>query len=217
VHILLTDVLCCPRCGPEHGLIVLADRLVERRVLEGRLGCANCRASYPVRGGTADLRLAVSGESASEPAGDDGQTTGGSPDTGDDEAPVRIAALLDLGGGPTMVLLAGAAAAHAAGVARLVPDVEVIALDLPGAPPEGVSALRADPRTLPFRSYSLRAVALGAGSTTPPAEGLRLLAVGGRLLLEGVLPGVGATLEAGGARVLLEQDGIAVASRERLV
>ena len=38
MHILLTDLLFCPRCGPQHGLILLANRLEERRVLDGWLG-----------------------------------------------------------------------------------------------------------------------------------------------------------------------------------
>ena len=46
MHILLTDVVTCPRCGPEFGLILLADRFEERRVMQGRLGCPNCREEY---------------------------------------------------------------------------------------------------------------------------------------------------------------------------
>ena len=56
MHLLLTDRLTCPRCGPEFGLVLLADRLEDRRVLEGALGCPNCRDRYPVRDGFGDLR-----------------------------------------------------------------------------------------------------------------------------------------------------------------
>lgn len=52
MHILLTDILTCPRCGPEFGLILIADRMAERRVIEGALGCSNCRNRYPVHRGT---------------------------------------------------------------------------------------------------------------------------------------------------------------------
>lgn len=51
MHLLLTDILSCPRCGPEFGLILLADRIEARRVLAGILGCANCRSKYPIREG----------------------------------------------------------------------------------------------------------------------------------------------------------------------
>ena len=54
MYILLTDALTCPRCGPEFGLLVLADRMEERRVIEGRLGCANCRSAFPIRDAAAD-------------------------------------------------------------------------------------------------------------------------------------------------------------------
>lgn len=60
MHILLTDILSCPRCGPEFGLILLADRIEARRVLAGTLGCANCRSKYAIRDGVADLRAAPS-------------------------------------------------------------------------------------------------------------------------------------------------------------
>ncbi|HWK89996.1 MAG TPA: Trm112 family protein, partial [Longimicrobium sp.] len=64
MHILLTDLLTCPRCGPEHGLVLLADRIEERRVVRGRLGCPNCRETYPVAGTVADLRVAGAGNDA---------------------------------------------------------------------------------------------------------------------------------------------------------
>ena len=44
MHILLTDTLTCPRCGPDFGLILLAERIEGRRVMDGHLGCANCRS-----------------------------------------------------------------------------------------------------------------------------------------------------------------------------
>src|SRR5690606_8442394 len=53
MHIVLTDLLTCPRCGPAHGLILVADGLAERRVLDGALGCANCREKYEIRDGAA--------------------------------------------------------------------------------------------------------------------------------------------------------------------
>ena len=56
MHILLTDRLICPRCGPGFGLILIADRLENRRVIEGSLGCPNCRDRFPVEGGFGDLR-----------------------------------------------------------------------------------------------------------------------------------------------------------------
>ena len=56
MQLLLTDRLACPRCGPGFGLVLLADRMVDRRVHEGTLGCPNCRDSFTVHAGFADLR-----------------------------------------------------------------------------------------------------------------------------------------------------------------
>ena len=56
MHILVTDRLACSRCGPAFGLVLLADRLENRRVLSGHLGCANCRERYPIIEGFGDLR-----------------------------------------------------------------------------------------------------------------------------------------------------------------
>ena len=57
MHIVLTDVLTCPRCGPSFPLILLANRVENRRVLDGVLGCANCREKYPVQDGLGKLRV----------------------------------------------------------------------------------------------------------------------------------------------------------------
>jgi uncharacterized protein YbaR (Trm112 family) len=202
--ILLTDLLACPRCGPDAGLVALAERMEERRVLEGRLGCPNCRESYPVRGGVADLRLPGAGApSAAE----------GAP--ADPEAAVRLAALMGLAGLQGMALLAGPGARHAAAVAALVPEVEVVALE--AAPRTGgeprVSRLTASPGSLPFRPGHLRAMALtGAAADQEALHGaLRVLAPGGRLVLDPAPPAAAALLRAAGARVLLEEAGTVVA------
>lgn len=62
MQLLLTDRLTCPRCGPTFGLILLADRMSDRRVRDGRLGCPNCRDSFPIVDGFADLRAPPRGE-----------------------------------------------------------------------------------------------------------------------------------------------------------
>src|SRR3954447_12829389 len=93
MHILLTDVLSCPRCGPAFGLVLLADRVEDRRVLEGRLGCPNCREQYPVVAGALDARLPAERAGAADDAAGDAAATGGVDDA---EAAVRLAALLGL-------------------------------------------------------------------------------------------------------------------------
>lgn len=204
MHILLTDVLACPRCGPEFGLLVHADRLEERRVVEGRLGCPNCRETYPVRGGLAHLSPSPAADR--EPSGDTWAD--------DSEAPVRLAALMGLAGARGMVLVAGPGARHAAAVHALVPEAEVVTVDDGGARPmePGVSRIAAG-AVLPFRDSSIRAAALTGGAGDGRlTEALRVLAPGARLVVDPAEAGTAERLRTLGARVLLEQEGVVVAT-----
>jgi uncharacterized protein YbaR (Trm112 family) len=201
--ILVTDLLSCPRCGPGFGLVALVDRLEERRVVEGRLGCSNCRTSYPVREGVGDLR--PSGGPFEEEAGE----------AEDPEAAVRLAALMGLGAMAGIALLAGPGARHAAAIAEMVPEVEVLAVDAtaPRGRAGGVSRILADPDRLPLRDGLLRAAALTSSGESAGIvhEGLRVLAPGGRLVLDPAAEGSADLLRAAGASLLLEEAGSAVA------
>ena len=202
MFILLTDVLRCPRCGPEFGLVALADRVEERRVVEGRLGCSNCREQFPVRGGVADLRTGpVEAPTPSAPSADR------------QEAAVRIAALLGLAQPGGTVLVAGPGALLAPDLAPLAAGTEFVAL-LPapaGGAGEGVTRMAVGPR-LPFADRSVRAMALtGGADDVALAEALRVVAPGGRVMVEGAGPEVAAAFVAAGAEVLLEQDGVVLA------
>ncbi|HEV2131646.1 MAG TPA: hypothetical protein VGR27_11115 [Longimicrobiaceae bacterium] len=202
MHILVTDVLTCPRCGPGFGLILLADRLEERRIYEGGLGCANCRERYAVHGGFADLRYPPGPALASEAA----------PSVAEDAA-IRLAALLGITGSPGRFLFIGSGAALAPAIAALVPEVEILAADsalasLPEQP--GVSRLAAG-AVLPFASRSMRAVALTA-SDERLEEALRVLSPGGRIVLDPAAPGSADRLREAGLRVLLDEEGVVVAS-----
>jgi uncharacterized protein YbaR (Trm112 family) len=210
MHILLTDILACPRCGPDFGLVLIADRVEERRVLEGRLGCPNCREQYPVRGGALDARLGGGAADAS-PSPD----AAAEPVAPDAEAAVRLAALLGLADARGTVLIAGPGAALAGEVAALVPELEVVALVAePDAAEEvpGVSRVAAG-AGLPFRARTLRGVALtGGAGPALLAEAVRVLQPGARLLVEGADAGTVGTVSALGAQVMLAQEGTVVAS-----
>jgi uncharacterized protein YbaR (Trm112 family) len=199
MHILLTDLLSCPRCGPEFGLIVLADALEGRRVREGRLGCANCREEYPVTNGVADLRL---GGSEIGPAGD--PVPGG-------ERAFRVAALLGAPEHPGAVLLVGGSPELVAEVDALLPGASVIAAAT-DAEAEGVSRVRLG-GALPFRRGSLRGVALLCGAGLELLADIdRALTPGGRVVVDPAPPGTAQALEKRGFSLLLEQEGVVVAS-----
>jgi uncharacterized protein YbaR (Trm112 family) len=209
MHLLLTDRLTCPRCGPEFGLILMAVDVSDRRVTEGRLGCFNCREEYPIEGGVGDLR---------PPPREPILAERGSPPLDDPEAALRLAALLGVQEGPGHLFMMGSVAAQAERVAAMIEDIEVIAIH-PGIEPGGdlsdVSRLRIGSR-IPLQSFSMRGVALeGEPALALIDEGARILAPGARLVLIGAPPDTGDRLEAEGMELLLVTDRTIVA-RESL-
>jgi len=203
MHLLLTDRLACARCGPEFGLILMAEELRDRRVIRGSLGCANCRERYPVEEGFADLRAPPREREVTDP-----------PMASDDpEEAVRLAALLGLAQGPGRILLTGEAVAQAGRLAGMLDDVEVVALH-PGlrsiSEEAGVSRLSAVGR-LPFFSASFRGIVLTApGVSIWLEEAVRALTPGGRLLVRSPRADTGRALEEAGLELLLEADAAAV-------
>ncbi|MGH7505079.1 MAG: hypothetical protein ACRELX_05495 [Longimicrobiales bacterium] len=208
MHIALTDVLSCPRCGPEFGLILLADRVEDRRVLEGVLGCANCREKYAVRRGFIVLHApgddAGTGEPVDPHAADQG------------EAALRAAALMGVSEGPALLLVAGPAVRWAPAISALVEGAEVIAAS-PGAEawPEqtGVSRITVGAR-LPFYSGKLQAAYL-SGDTADRLleETARALSPIGRLVLSPIPSDVERRLAAVGLRALARDEHTLVAAR----
>jgi uncharacterized protein YbaR (Trm112 family) len=212
MHILLTDALTCPRCGPDFGLIVLAEGIEDRRVRGGHLGCPNCRSQYPIRDRVADLRPGGSPSVESSPSAE--APRGGE---GDGDAAVRLAALMGLAGASGLALIAGPGARHAAAVSALVPELEVIAVsdsaDGAGSAgaEAGVSRVLASGAGLPFRG-GLRAAALTGGADDARLrEGLRVLAPGARLVVDPAPADAAERLRGLGAEVLLQEDGVVVA------
>jgi uncharacterized protein YbaR (Trm112 family) len=228
VHILMTDILTCPRCGPRFGLILLADRISERRVVEGALGCANCREKYairqgivefpsaaeqhatlPPRGADADGADARAEASAMPPAGER-QPDGAAQPERDDA--LRLAALLGVTAGPGYVLLAGGAATHAQSIADMVGDVEVVtaawpveAATLPVAPGANVSRLAVG-APLPLADARFAGVALaGAAADELLEEGARVLSPLGRLVVEPAPADAADRLAAVGFKVLVQE------------
>ncbi len=206
MDLLLTDRLTCPRCGPEFGLILLADRLEDRRVLEGELGCPNCRDRYPVRAGFGDLRPpprsgVADGETLQEP-----------------ESPtlIEVAGLLGITEGAGHLVLLGRMAGHAGALAEKLPSVEVVGIspDLRGwSEADGVSRLTAGSR-LPFRDQSLRGLAMFGDEGNLAAEAARVVSRLGRVVVWGGVEGWDSALEQAGLELLVSEETAVVAARQ---
>jgi hypothetical protein len=179
-----------------------------RQVVEGRLGCSNCRDAFPVHEGFGDLRA--------PPRGDLPPGRVGEPGTADPAETERVIALLGVPEGPGTLALVGSVAHHASGVAEAVEGVEVVAVDAGlAAWPEtpGVSRLVARPG-LPFFGRMLRGVAvdgaLGAGWMR---EAARVVAPFSRVLVVDAPGDAASVLEKAGLEVLAAEPGTVVAAR----
>ena len=205
MHILAADGLTCPRCGPEFPLILLANEVRQRRVLDGTLGCANCREGYPVRAGFGDLRP--------EPRRDDGPHA--ELPVPDEDAVDRAGALLDVSEGSRAVLV-GRAARFAAGLAERLPDIGFWAISPAMEAVEerdGVERMRVAGR-LPFGDWSIRGV-LVEGDDAPEtiSEAIRVLAPGHRVVILDPPAGLRDLLLARGLKVATPADGVLLGAR----
>jgi uncharacterized protein YbaR (Trm112 family) len=211
MHILATDLLTCPRCGPDFGLILMADVLIDRRVIEGSLGCLNCRDGYPISGGVADLRHA-----SSDPLEPVERTASGEAAT---DRGFRLAALLGVNTPNATILVLDSGGELATRVAEVLETAHVIGVS-PLAPRKnpsggGVSAVLAGIR-IPVRSHSVRGVAIADLQVAPLLEeAARVLMPGARVVLDPAPGEAAARLRDLGFQLRLEQDGIVVADAPR--
>ncbi len=211
MHILLTDRITCPRCGAGFGLILLAHEVRDRRVLEGDLGCFNCREKYPVRGGFGDFRIPPRTPLPSSSADLDTASVDG-------EEIFRLGALLGVTEGPGTILIKGPAARFAAGLAEIIGGVEVVGLDpnlIGEEESEGVSRMVAGAR-IPFFSGSFRGILLsGETKEQELEEAARVVAPFGRVVVLEAPPEAILWVEALGLKVLLREGGALVAQQEQ--
>ena len=218
MHLLLTDRLACPRCGPGFGLVLLAERLAERRVHDGTLGCPNCRDSFAIRDGFADLRAPPRGPLTSGLAGaDPGLGEGADPLEGPEvEAADRVTALLGIPRGPGTVVLVGEPARHARRFVERVTELDAAVVDADTrswAEHPRISRLVSWPG-LPFFSGMLRGVVvdgrLGKGVLF---EAARIAAPRCRTVVVRADGDAAAVLEEAGLSVLAEEGETVVAAR----
>ncbi len=202
MHLLLTDVLICPRCGPNTGLILRADTMADRRVRSGALGCPGCRTDYPIRD-------AVAWFTPPAPVAAD-------PAAFDVDGATRNAAHNRAAAASGFVLIVGPAARAAATIAGLGVESEIVAASAEAAdlaPGDGVSAV-AIAATLPFTASRMRGVWLsGTAADRLLEEGARVLHPLGRLILDPAPADAVERLAAAGLRIAAREGSTFLAVR----
>ncbi len=205
----LTDLLTCPRCGPQHGLVLLVEEVQERRVRRGWLGCPRCRTDFRVDGGVADLRLdRESADAARHPVSED-------------ELALKIVALSGLGRERGYLLLGDRLGQAAPSVAQLAPELEIIAVSR--EPPleergdaDRLSWIVSDVH-YPLLEYRLQGVVIAPGNDREvTAAAARRVAVGGRLVIFDAGGEDLEEVERAGLTILAAEGGTAVAERRDL-
>jgi uncharacterized protein YbaR (Trm112 family) len=176
MHIELIDLLRCPREHEETWLVAAFTKIEDRFVVEGKLGCPVCNASYVISDGIADLRQNREVRVESHPS------------TNNPDDAMRVAALLGLTVPNALAVLEGSYASTARGVSELT-QCRVIALNPPYEieESEAVGVVLTDSR-IPFASNSVYGIAVQAANLLNDVP--RILRQRGRLIttIRGVLP-----------------------------
>jgi uncharacterized protein YbaR (Trm112 family) len=169
MFIELIDLLRCPVEHEESWLVAAFTRMDGRFVIEGKLGCPVCSASYPITDGIARFSPAIPRTALAHDAV-----------SADDV--IRAAAMLGLTRAGMTVVLEGRDAALAPSVVEMS-GARVIAVNAESPIPEteGVAAVTATGR-LPVATGSVDGLLLGADAGSSMAEAARILRRGGRIV-----------------------------------
>ncbi len=111
MHVTVIERLRCPAGHAESSLVASATRQIERRIVDGSLGCPVCGAEYPIRNAVADFRR--------DPPTEGERTVLQRREPPNEDAAIRLAAQLDLTEPGRLLLLFG-------DYARLAPALSVM-------------------------------------------------------------------------------------------
>lgn len=190
----LIDQLRCPRPHEESWLVLSADHVDGRDVVDGILGCPVCRAEYAIRGGVARFAEVAAG-------------TGVAPS---EEQAMRLAAFLDLTGTKGVAALMGTWGSHAP-LVRSLTDIPLLLINPPigVAMGDGISGITVG-RTIALAHGSVRALAIDAGADDQLVESTQgALAAGARVLGPVTVP------LPDGVRELVRDQSVWVGERDR--
>lgn len=182
----IAERLRCPRAHAPTPLVLVAERVVDRELIDGIAGCPVCLNEARIQNG--DVSFAgLAAPTASVPHGAVGDQHAAQPDRTSLD---RLRALLQLGEPGGAVLLTGRYARFAA---RLAEDLDVAAIVMAAAPVRGrgVSCVRSAERAVPFSDHTFRAAALEASAPASLessfasaflADAVRCVEIGGRVI-----------------------------------
>ncbi len=206
MFIELVDALRCPVPHEESWLVVAAERMEARHIVEGTLGCPVCRASYPIHRGVVDFRRTRAGASPARTA----ESRVERDESSDLEQAMRLAAFLGLSDAAGFAVLAGAWGTRASALRGLV-ETPLVLVDPPDAfeGEPGISVLRTD-GPLPLAAGAARAMAIDGPGAERVASAVRATRVKGRVV------GPTTVLLPTGVRELARDEELWVAEREAL-
>src|SRR5256884_2565179 len=201
-------MLRCPESHGEAFLVMSTGEMLGRMVRSGILGCPICRREFPVVKGNVDFSGKGKGETGN--VGDTQPTFPVSRFPFPAVDPETLQALLDLSGPGGYIVLVGAAARHAVGLAGLMGGIHFIGINAPADVEElPILSLLVCPGMIPLRQTIARGAVVGSdrlgaeglagtrpgalpgrpggieGEDVPLPVGLPRLAAGGGLFLGG--------------------------------
>jgi len=172
MYIELIDLLRCPKAHADSWLVAAFNRMNGRFVIEGRLGCPVCSATYGITDGVVDLRDGASSDA-------DMLRNSRQPD---EESSVRAAALLGLTKPNSIVVLAGSSANLGHQISEFA-EARVLAVNPTDriAETERVAVVMASSR-LPFAPSTIDGIIVDETTAAFAKDAARILRQGGRLI-----------------------------------
>ena len=173
MHIELVELLRCVQPHEDTWLVAAIDRIDDREIVAGTLGCPICHAEYEIRDRIVYFAPPRDADAATE---------------ADVNQAMRIAAALELTEAGGVAVLQGAWSRHAPFVRSLSPT-QLIAIDRTSMvePGDGVNVIVCD--VAPLARHSVRGIAVDAGATPGMLSSLlAALRSGGRAIAPIALP-----------------------------